>query len=146
MQFSQKLTALMEERGWTQYRLAKMMDCSQSTVGHWLSGDTKPQRGTLKRLAEVFEVEPQYFVEPDIHSKFLRTGNRFKLEVKPASGDFATKSFTVTDELADCLEILRDRPDIRVLLHAAAGINPNQVERVGDMIASFKGGVNGQTD
>lgn len=56
MEFNQRLRELMEERGWTQYRLAKQMDCSQSTVAHWLAGETKPQKATMKRLAEVLGV------------------------------------------------------------------------------------------
>jgi len=66
VEFAQKLAALMKERGWTQYRLAKRMDCSQSTVAHWLAGDTKPQRATMKRLCEELDVEPSYFTEPDV--------------------------------------------------------------------------------
>ena len=61
MEFAQKLAALMEERGWTQYRLAKLLDVSQSTVAHWLAGDTIPQKSTLKRLAQLFDVEPFHF-------------------------------------------------------------------------------------
>lgn len=61
MQFSQILGRLMKERGWSAYRLAKLMDVSQSTVSHWLASDTKPQRNTMRRLEEVFGVERGYF-------------------------------------------------------------------------------------
>lgn len=60
MEFNQRLTEMMKKRGWTNYRLAKLMDCSQSTVAHWIAGDTKPQRATMKRLAEVFETSVEY--------------------------------------------------------------------------------------
>ena len=66
MNFSQRLTALLEERGWTQYRLAKNMDISQSTVSHWLNGEGMPQKHTLKRLAETLDVEVSYFTAPDV--------------------------------------------------------------------------------
>ena len=46
----------MDERGYTNYRLAKLLDCSQSTVAHWLDGSTKPQRATMKRIAQQFGV------------------------------------------------------------------------------------------
>lgn len=60
MEFSQILTELMEKKGWTQYRLARMMDCSQSTVAHWLAGDTKPSKIRMKQLGEVFGVSEDY--------------------------------------------------------------------------------------
>ena len=56
MEFSQILDEMMKERGWSNYRLAKLMDCSQSTISHWLAGDNLPQRSTMKRLADVFGV------------------------------------------------------------------------------------------
>lgn len=56
MSFSEVLTKIMDERGISMYALAKMLDCSQSTVKYWLSGTTNPQRGTMKRLAETLGV------------------------------------------------------------------------------------------
>lgn len=56
MEFCQILDEMMKERGWSKYRLAKLMDCSQTTIGHWLAGDHLPQRATMKRLADVFGV------------------------------------------------------------------------------------------
>lgn len=56
MGFSEVLTKIMDERGISMYALAKMLDCSQSTVKYWLSGTTNPQRGTMKRLAEALDV------------------------------------------------------------------------------------------
>lgn len=46
----------------TQYRLAKLLDISQSTVAGWLSGTSLPRRATLKRLAEVFGVSVDYLM------------------------------------------------------------------------------------
>lgn len=62
MQFAQVLSKLMEERGITQYRLAKMMDISQSTISGWLSGASMPRRATLKLLAGVFGVSVDYLL------------------------------------------------------------------------------------
>ena len=56
MEFRQVLADLMEERGWTNYRLAKLLDCSQSTVSNWINGETMPQKKTLMRIADVFHV------------------------------------------------------------------------------------------
>ena len=60
MEFNQLLSDLMKERGWTNYRLAKQMDCSQSTVANWIAGETKPQKATMKRLAAVLGVSVAY--------------------------------------------------------------------------------------
>lgn len=62
MQFAQVLSKLMEEKAWTQYRLAKSMDISQSTVAGWLSGTSMPRRATMKLLSEMFGVSVDYLL------------------------------------------------------------------------------------
>ena len=56
MEFHQKLASLMDARGYTNYRLAQILDVSQSTVANWLSGATVPRRATMRSIAEVFHV------------------------------------------------------------------------------------------
>lgn len=56
MEFHQKLASFMDARGYTNYRLARILDVSQSTVANWLSGATVPRRATMKTIAEVFHV------------------------------------------------------------------------------------------
>jgi transcriptional regulator with XRE-family HTH domain len=52
----------MNDRGMSPYRLAKNLGCSQSTIAHWLAGDTMPQRRALKALSEEFGCTVEYLL------------------------------------------------------------------------------------
>lgn len=56
MSFSENLKALMTERQITNYRLAKDLDVSATTVGYWLAGKNKPELSSAIRVAEYFGV------------------------------------------------------------------------------------------
>ena len=60
MEFAQILKNLMDGCGYTNYRLAKLLDCSQSTVAGWLAGSSKPGRAREKQIAELFNVSVDY--------------------------------------------------------------------------------------
>lgn len=60
MEFSQILVRLMDERGYTNYRLAKLLDCSQSTVASWVNGNSIPSRSRKKQLSELFQVSVDF--------------------------------------------------------------------------------------
>jgi len=50
----EKLTALREKHGWSQYDLALAIDCSQSNVYCWESGKSKPGIWHFNSLVQVF--------------------------------------------------------------------------------------------
>lgn len=56
--FPEKLRELMNERGETNYRLAKELSCSQSTIQNWLSGATKPTKVMVGVVASHYGVPP----------------------------------------------------------------------------------------
>lgn len=56
MNISRKLSSLMKERGETNYRLAKEIGVSQSTIANWLVG-TEPTGLALKAVANHFGCE-----------------------------------------------------------------------------------------
>lgn len=60
MNFSQTLKKLMSERSYTNYRLAKEIGCSQTTVGNWLKGINVPQGLMCHRIADVFGVSVEF--------------------------------------------------------------------------------------
>lgn len=53
MQFAQRLKQEMDKRKLTQYRLAKLIGCSQSSVGNWLKGKRVPVGVMKGKLLEV---------------------------------------------------------------------------------------------
>lgn len=60
MSFEKILQNLMNERNLSNYKLAKMVGCSQSTVKYWLDGSSIPQNRTISTVADVLGVSPAY--------------------------------------------------------------------------------------
>ena len=60
VEFKQILNDLMYEHGYTNYRLAKEVGCSQTTIANWLKGSTAPQSMMYDKLADVFHVTVDY--------------------------------------------------------------------------------------
>lgn len=56
MKFSESLEALMKEKGESNYRLAKEIGVSQTTVANWLSGKNEPIPSIRKLLDQHFGV------------------------------------------------------------------------------------------
>ena len=56
MEFHQTLASLMDSKGLSNYRLAQLLDVSQSTIANWLNGTSIPRRATMKAIAETFHV------------------------------------------------------------------------------------------
>lgn len=54
--FQIALKSLRENAGLSQYKLAKLMGVSQSTIGMWESGKNKPEYANLQKLAKIFDV------------------------------------------------------------------------------------------
>lgn len=54
MSLAQNLCRLQAERGETNYRLAKELGVTQTSVQNWRTGETKPMAVYLEKLAEHF--------------------------------------------------------------------------------------------
>lgn len=61
MLFAQKLQKLMEQKGLSNYQLAKDLDVHPSTVANWLDGK-EPRRKTLLQLMGYFDVTLDYLL------------------------------------------------------------------------------------
>lgn len=60
MRFAETLAKLMQERGETQYRLAKEIGVSQAAVKNWLDGTTLPIKSIRALLDSHFGMEIDY--------------------------------------------------------------------------------------
>ena len=101
MQFNQKLQKMLNARGWTAYRLSKLMDISQSTVSHWLAVDSQPQRRTMRQLEDVFGV-PYGYLSGDI--------SELQMDLDVLTLHLKEKNAMLNDLLerdADNLEVIR---------------------------------------
>lgn len=67
MNIHAKLWQLLEERGWTEYRLAKKCGLGQSTIGNIYRRNTTPEISTLETICKTFGITmSQFFAEGDM--------------------------------------------------------------------------------
>ena len=78
MDTNERLRRLLEERGWTEYRLAKKCGLSQSTIANIYRRNTVPSIATLEvicngfgiTLSQFFADEEMVELTPDLKSVF----------------------------------------------------------------------------
>ncbi len=64
MNTNERIVALMRERGWTEYRLAKESGLSQSTIANLFQRNTVPSISTLESICAGFGITlAQFFSE-----------------------------------------------------------------------------------
>lgn len=62
-----RLRGLLNERGWTEYRLAKECGLSESTLANIFRRNTLPSIGTLEAICQGFGITiSQFFAEGDM--------------------------------------------------------------------------------
>lgn len=67
MNVKARLQQLMQERGWTEYRLAKECGLAQSTVGGILRRNTEPSLTTLETICKGLGITlSQFFAETQL--------------------------------------------------------------------------------
>ena len=64
MKVLDKITALREERGWSEYRLAEESGLTQSTISSWYRNNTNPSIPSLEKICKAFGISlSQFFLE-----------------------------------------------------------------------------------
>lgn len=124
MEFAQILQKLMSDNNMSNYKLAKLMGCSQSSVKNWICGDAFPQKRALNQLCEIFSVEMDVLLG--------------KKEKDPSTMTDAE----VDQELHDILTELKDRPELRMLFHSTKGVSRENIEALAKMVEGFQNGGN----
>lgn len=67
--FALNLSALRKNEGMTQLELGERLNYSDKTVSKWERGESLPDAGILKQIAEVFGVGVDYLLEEDHEHK-----------------------------------------------------------------------------
>lgn len=118
-----KIKVKLMEKGMTGAELSRAINLSGSIYSQWNKRKSKPSPATLRKIAD--------FLECDI------------IEILPDEllGEDASKLSAArdSDNLAEELALLRDRPDRRAMLHATKNMAPEQVRKITAMLDSFKG-------
>ena len=127
--FSENLKKLRKEAGLTQKQLSIMLKVALSTVAMWETGSRQPDYATLKRIADFFEVSFNDLLDGSIeHEKANKTENT-KITLTGIYDD---------DEVADFREILRTRPEMKMLFSASKTSTKADIERTVAIIEALK--------
>lgn len=113
----QRLKELRLLLGWNMKKAAQELGIPYTTYIGYEKGEREPNSETLIKLADFYGVTIDYLIGKDD---------------TPAHDD--------SDEMADVLQILRDREDLRALLQVSANNTPEQVRRLTKLIESMKEG------
>lgn len=118
MQFYERLKMLMEKNKVTNYRVAKDLGCSASTVATWISGDKMPSSKYLQLLSGYFGVSTDYMMGAD---------------------DADTEERYEKQEVYDMLEEIRKNPELRTMFSITRNATPEQLRQYINVIKAIRG-------
>ena len=65
LHLSKKLREARTERSMRQSQLAELLGVAQNTVSAWERGTAKPDVSTVIKIAQIFSMDPAYFINED---------------------------------------------------------------------------------
>lgn len=126
--FSDKLIALRKAKGYSQKQLAEELGISRSTVSMYELGEREPNFDQLNALANLLGVSIADLIDDNKNYLFLVDQAKARQE---------------EDELAAYLELLRTRPEMKVLLDTVKGATKEEVEANVKFIEALRKGGQG---
>lgn len=112
---------LLQERGLTNYKVAKDTGIAQSVLSAWKNGTSTPKADKIKTLAEYFDVPVEFF-------------DNGKLNVhKSASGT----EYYFDDQTAKLAQELRKNPDMNAFMSSTRKLTPEQFNLIKETIKQF---------
>lgn len=137
MSFCENLKCLRKNAGLTQKEVSTEFEVALSTVAMWESGNRQPDLDTVGKLARFFHVS----VDELIGNEGL-DGERF-LPDEALSDRITPKNRLMNEEVADIRELLRTRPEVKMLFSASKNASKEDIERAVAIIEALKEQSNG---
>lgn len=78
MDVLKRLKDIMEQRGWTEYKLAKESDLSQSTISNMFARNTLPTIPTLEAICKALKISLSEFFLEDKDSTKNKVMSKYK--------------------------------------------------------------------
>lgn len=122
IQFINRLKTIMNERGITQTELAKRTGIRQSSISDWLNDRYEPKQDKVYIIAKALNVSPAWLLgyDEDIPTNELNT------------------NYYLDAETAEYAEMLRTRPEMRLLFSASRGISKEEMQEAVNYIEFIK--------
>ena len=115
--YKDELKKLRLQKGWTQERLAEIMGVGKSTISMYENGNRTPDFETLEAIADLFNVDMNTL-----------TGHHGSSAID-----------TVDPELQEYLDVLRTRPEMRMLFSTTKTATKSQIEAIVNFIEGLQG-------
>ena len=122
--FARKLTALRQSHGWSQRKFAEITGFGRSTISMWELGEREPNFKQLNVLADRLGVTVSELID-DAKNEIIVIDRAIRQQEE--------------DELAAYLEMLRTRPEMRILLDTVAGATKEEVEANVHFLEALRG-------
>ena len=118
--FIERLNSILQNRNLSQADLSKMTGIRSSSISDWLNGKYEPKQDKISIIAEALNVSPVWLIGYDDTSSNQSEG------------------YYVDPETAEYAEMLRTRPEMRMLFSASRGISKEDMEKAVEYIELLK--------
>lgn len=122
IQFINRLKSIMKERKITQTELAKRTGIRQSSISDWLNDRYEPKQDKVYIIAKALNVSPAWLLGYDENIPTNKQSTNYYLDA----------------ETAEYAEMLRTRPEMRMLFSASRGISKEDMEKAVEYIELLK--------
>ena len=119
-QFIERLNSILQKRNLSQADLSKMTGIRSSSISDWLNGKYEPKQDKIAIIADALNVSPVWLIGYD----------------EPSTNQ--TEDYYVDPETAEYAEMLRTRPEARLLFSASRGISKEDMEKAVEYIELLK--------
>lgn len=118
--FIERLNSILQKRNLSQADLSKMTGIRSSSISDWLNGKYEPKQDKISIIAEALNVSPVWLIGYDNTSSNQSEG------------------YYVDHETAEYAEMLRTRPEMRMLFSASRGISKEEMQEAVNYIEFIK--------
>ncbi|RGZ81735.1 XRE family transcriptional regulator [Veillonella parvula] len=118
--FIERLNSILQKRNLSQADLSKMTGIRSSSISDWLNGKYEPKQDKISIIAEALNVSPVWLIGYD----------------DTASNQ--SEGYYVDPETAEYAEMLRTRPEMRLLFSASRGISKEEMQEAVNYIEYIK--------
>lgn len=122
IQFINRLKSIMKDRKITQTELAKRTGIRQSSISDWLNDRYEPKQDKVYIIAKALNVSPAWLLGYDENIPTNEQSSNYYLDA----------------ETAEYAEMLRTRPEMRMLFSASRGISKEDMEKAVEYIELLK--------
>lgn len=119
-QFIERLNSILQKRNLSQADLSKMTGIRSSSISDWLNGKYEPKQDKIAIIADALNVSPVWLIGYD----------------EPSTNQ--TEGYYVDPETAEYAEMLRTRPEARLLFSASRGISKEEMQEAVNYIEFIK--------